>query len=114
MNDKPDWETTALERRQSLPLCGGVGGKIVCVSGKLWVTQENDSRDIILGPGQVFTIDRRGLTLIHATQRSVVRVQNVGQSSVRDCLEAAARRMRAALFADLWRRLRTRVLGMAS
>ena len=114
MNAKPHGKTVVLERLGTLPLCASVGAKIACVSGELWVTQENDARDIILGPGQEFTIDRPGLTLVHAAQPSVVHMENAGNNPVRDCVEASAKRMRAAMFAYVWRWLRSRVPGLAS
>src|SRR5258707_8944954 len=114
MTREAKWTTLSLETLHTLPVCSGVGAKIVCLSGELWITQEGDARDFTLGPGQVFTIDRKGLVLAHATRRSVLRVQDLDRHSVSGCVEAAARRMRSAVFADLWQRFRTRVLGLAA
>lgn len=38
--------------------------RVRCVSGILWITQEGDIRDIILKPGDEFTITHRGVALI--------------------------------------------------
>ena len=38
--------------------------RIRCISGLLWITQERDIRDIILKPGDEFTITHRGVALI--------------------------------------------------
>jgi hypothetical protein len=47
------------------------------IEGALWLTQESDLRDIQLSAGQSFRIERNGLTLLHAMQRSriVIAVQ---------------------------------------
>jgi len=44
--------------------------RIRCVTGLLWVTQEGDIRDIILKPGDEFTITRRGVALISSLRDS--------------------------------------------
>jgi hypothetical protein len=103
-----------LGRRQTLPVYGAEGKEIVCISGELWITQEGDTRDIILGPGQAFNVDRPGLVLVHATRDSVLRAPEVGEESFRDYVVASAKRLRRAAYSDLWRRLRSRVLALAS
>ena len=34
--------------------------------GTLWITEENDTHDIVLGPGDVWMVERDGLTIIEA------------------------------------------------
>ena len=48
------------------------GTRVFCQSGKLWVTQEGQIKDAVLGPGEMLTIGNRGLTLITALQASAV------------------------------------------
>ena len=43
-----------------------LGHRVECVSGTLWVTQDGDPRDIVLGPGESFAFDHRGDALISA------------------------------------------------
>ena len=43
-----------------------VGRSIECLSGSLWITQDGDRRDIVLGPGEAFTFDRRTDALLSA------------------------------------------------
>ena len=43
--------------------------------GMLWVTMENDGRDIVLEAGDAFTVDRNGVTLVEAQGRTTVCVQ---------------------------------------
>jgi len=44
----------------------GRGLLVQCMTGTLWLTQDNDLRDIVLEPGEQATIDRDGLSLITA------------------------------------------------
>jgi hypothetical protein len=46
------------------PIEDGAGHNIKCLAGTLWLTQENDPRDIILSPGQSFTLDRPGKAVL--------------------------------------------------
>jgi Protein of unknown function (DUF2917) len=47
-----------------------VGTRIVCRSGVLWVTQEGDVKDAIVGPFEVLTIQKPGRTVITALESS--------------------------------------------
>lgn len=40
--------------------------------GEVWITQEGDARDIVLGRGESFRIDRPGRVLVQAVTRSSV------------------------------------------
>src|SRR5215813_12800214 len=40
--------------------------------GTLWITLENDTRDVVLTAGDSYTIDREGLTLVEAQSASSV------------------------------------------
>lgn len=42
------------------------GQRIEALSGSLWVTIDNDLRDILVSPDHGFTIDRDGDTLVSA------------------------------------------------
>lgn len=53
-----------LTAREVLSIRDGLGRAVTCCAGMLWITQEGDRRDILLGPGQRFVIDRQGLALI--------------------------------------------------
>jgi len=48
------------------PIEDGLGLSVHCQAGTIWVTQENDRRDIVLAPGQSFALDRRGRALLYA------------------------------------------------
>jgi ferric-dicitrate binding protein FerR (iron transport regulator) len=69
-----------MERFQGLALRDAGGSTVTCESGSVWLTMEGDSRDIVLAPGESFTVDRAGLTLLAAQQPSVVQVRAKNQS----------------------------------
>jgi hypothetical protein len=64
----------ALERDQMVTLRGGNGVRIACVTGALWVTQEQDRTDVILEAGQSLVVDHSGLTVIMALGAATLRV----------------------------------------
>jgi len=111
--DNRTWITRRLERARTLPMCDAQGAGIACVSGELWITQEGDSRDVVIGPGQTFFVDRPGLTLLHATKPSVVRMQALNHDALKRCVESSARRMRRAMLAEAWQWLRARMPRVA-
>ena len=85
-----------LPGRRTLPLDDAEGTVIAVESGCLWVTMENDPRDVILTPGMRFEIDRSGRTIIAAEEDS-----RFGLLAPGDCAEGlgawAARKLAAVL-----------------
>jgi len=63
------WE---LARNEIVRLDGARGTTLRVTSGGLWITLENDKRDIVLTAGNSYTIDRGGLTLVEAQDKSTV------------------------------------------
>jgi hypothetical protein len=63
------WE---LARNEIVRLDGARGTTLRVTSGGLWITLENDKRDIVLTAGDSYTIDRGGLTLVEAQDKSTV------------------------------------------
>jgi len=53
-------------------LDGARGTTLRVTRGLLWLTFENDTRDVVLSVGDVFTIDRGGLTLVEAQESSTI------------------------------------------
>lgn len=51
-------------------LPSGRGQRIESLAGSLWVTIDNDVRDILVNPGEGFSIDRDGAALISALDDS--------------------------------------------
>jgi len=48
----------------------GAGSRVVVRTGVIWVTQEGDVRDTIVGPGDELTIRKAGRTVITALETS--------------------------------------------
>lgn len=44
--------------------------RVACLSGSIWITQDGDLRDIVLGAGESFDLDRPGDALISALDDS--------------------------------------------
>jgi Protein of unknown function (DUF2917) len=55
-----------LEARGVHRVTDGAGLTILCLKGTIWVTQQNDRRDVVLGAGESFILDRPGLALMYA------------------------------------------------
>lgn len=70
--------TVSLQHDQLIGLEDCIGAEIHVLSGHLWITQEDDYRDIIIDRGKCFRIDRGGLTLMSATQASTLRIKIIG------------------------------------
>ena len=51
-------------------LAHGFGRRIEALNGSLWVTIDNDRRDIVVEPGAGFCVDRAGDALISAMDDS--------------------------------------------
>src|SRR5580765_3192636 len=63
------WDLSAGEL---VRLDGARGTTLRVTRGRLWITLENDPRDIVLAAGDSYTIDRGGLTLIEAQDAAAV------------------------------------------
>ncbi len=74
MNSSLAIPVTALGPHAALTLRNRRGHAIECVSGELWITQDGDSRDIVLARGERFTLDRDGAVLVTALGPARVRV----------------------------------------
>ena len=53
-------------------LDGARGTTLRVTRGRIWLTQERDTRDIVLEAGDVFTIDRAGRTVVEAQRSTTV------------------------------------------
>jgi hypothetical protein len=68
-------------------LDGAHGTTLRVTRGTLWITLEGDTRDIVLEAGDVFTIDRAGLTIVEAQGAAAVCV--LGHAEEQRVLPAA-------------------------
>ncbi len=74
MNLELNQDGLCLNHHQLLKVRGGAGHAIVCHSGSVWLTQHHDRRDIVLGAGDSFTLDRDGLALVQALEQSAISI----------------------------------------
>jgi hypothetical protein len=51
------------------------GCRIECLAGSLWVTQDNDPRDIMLEPGEECELSGRARVLVQALEPSRLRLR---------------------------------------
>ncbi len=66
MSGRQDAIKLQLGAREVINIHDGEGLTVVCLDGLLWITQANDSDDIIIHDGQSFVLDRPGLALVSA------------------------------------------------
>ncbi|HLX79034.1 MAG TPA: DUF2917 domain-containing protein [Burkholderiales bacterium] len=55
-----------LRSNQPLRIENGYGRRISVLEGHVWVTQDGDPRDIVLGAGEDFVFDRRAMAVLSA------------------------------------------------
>lgn len=77
MNIKAQQALLALTRGNTLVLDDAAGTLVRCLRGDVWITQDRDTADHVLKPGESFRVERAGTTVIQA------------MSPARVCLEAA-------------------------
>jgi len=92
-------EPIALEARTVHRIANGKGMEVTCVKGVVWVTQEHDSRDIILAAGQSAVLDRRGLAVVFAFKDALITVGAALQLPAPASVPALARSQAARAWA---------------
>jgi hypothetical protein len=70
MNIQLEQGNLQLARSGHVEVIDGRGSSLRVLSGSVWVTQDGDLRDIVLAPGDSFTLDRDGLAIVYATADS--------------------------------------------
>jgi hypothetical protein len=61
---------SALARGRLMSIPDGREKVIYVWRGLVWVTQQGDERDVLLGPGEWFQLDREGTAIVQALERS--------------------------------------------
>ena len=67
MDDVP---TVTLPARQLFEIPDAASARILCTEGCLWLTLDDDPRDVILEPGDSFRTDEHRRALLYALQGS--------------------------------------------
>jgi Protein of unknown function (DUF2917) len=55
-----------LEPNQTLKVVDGKGSTVCAVEGELWITEENQPRDIVLKTGACYRLRERGVALVNS------------------------------------------------
>jgi hypothetical protein len=50
------------------------GVEVACESGRLWITEEDQARDVFLDEGQSVRLSGRGVALLEAVRQTRVRI----------------------------------------
>jgi len=58
--------TVHLAHGESLALPDIRGTALMVTRGTVWITQENDTKDVVLNAGDLWMVDHEGLTIIEA------------------------------------------------
>jgi Protein of unknown function (DUF2917) len=66
--------TIDLQRGKIVRLPEGRGTTVTARTGAVWITEQNSPRDVVLTPGQSFTLARPGVALIQAFRNASILV----------------------------------------
>ena len=72
--------TVHLARNGLLGIDDGRGLRLRVASGAVWLTQQDDGRDVVLLEGESFLIDRPGRTVVQALDPAELRLNAVAQA----------------------------------
>ena len=61
-----DADKLRLAQGQTLRLRDSAGGTVCCRAGTVWVTEENQPRDVVLEAGACHRLSQRGVALVQA------------------------------------------------
>ena len=51
---------------QMLKVRDGAGSTVCALEGSVWITEENQPRDVVLEPGGCYRLRRPGVAIVHA------------------------------------------------
>ena len=54
-----------LNGNQTLRLRDSAGSTVCVVEGSVWITEENQARDIVLSPGSCYRLQKSGLAIVN-------------------------------------------------
>jgi hypothetical protein len=62
-------------RRGRLIRISGLGRTVQAHSGRVWITEENSERDVVLEAGQSFQLVQPGLAIVEAFSDAAISIQ---------------------------------------
>ena len=65
---------------QILLVSDALGTHVCCTRGGVWITQADDTRDIVLRPGEAFVLDRKGTAVISAPRGATLRMEEAPEA----------------------------------
>jgi Protein of unknown function (DUF2917) len=83
MNLKLSRVELLLAPHQTVGLVDAVGAHVEVRRGKVWITQHEDGRDLMVAAGGGFTLDRPGLALVHALEPTEMALAEGGTGTAR-------------------------------
>jgi hypothetical protein len=92
-----------MRRLQVLSLRDAAGARLRCTRGSLWLTQGCGGKDIVLAPGECFTVERDGLTLVSALKDGSVLIASAPKRHARNVGVGILRWLQRVNFATLRR-----------
>jgi len=67
-----------LAAHETFSVIDGRGARIACRQGRIWITQDQDTRDVLLEAGENFILDRDGAAIVEALVPADVAVDAPG------------------------------------
>jgi hypothetical protein len=64
-----------LEYRGVIPMHVAFGARIDCLSGRIWITEERSTDDIVLEAGESFDITCAGVAVVQALRKAAFALQ---------------------------------------
>jgi hypothetical protein len=77
MKNHPETPYVALDAGQVLTLDDAEGVRILGRIGTVWITEENDLEDHIVGPGDALVIDKPGRTVVQALAPARITIRSI-------------------------------------
>lgn len=76
MNIKARIARLALRQRDTLTLDAARGALVRCLDGLVWITQDGDRADHVVGAGDSFRVDRDGTVVVQATRPARLAIES--------------------------------------
>jgi hypothetical protein len=85
-----------IEKGETLSLAAAEASMVRILKGDVWLTQHADAADHMLTSGASVELNQTGATLVKAYETTLLEIYRADRAGVREWLERAARRARAA------------------